>query len=88
MPGPEEKLAQLSKAYKSVFGGDNGKLVLEDLKGRGFYNAPAWTGNAEQTLVNEGTRQLVLHIITMVEFDLADLQKMFKEQSEQSEEEL
>jgi hypothetical protein len=80
---PEEKLEQLSKAYKAVFSGDNGKLVLEDLKGRGFYNIPTWAGNAEQTLINEGARQLVLHIITMVEFDLADLQKMFKGQPEE-----
>lgn len=85
MPGPNEELKLLHKAYKDIFSGESGKLVLEDLKARGFFNSPTWAGTAEQTLVNEGARQLVLHINTMVEFDLEQLEKLFEETKKEEE---
>lgn len=78
----KDELRLLHKAYKDVFGGESGKLVLEDLRARGFFHASTWAGDKEQTLINEGARQLVLHINTMVEYDLEQLEKLFEPEEE------
>lgn len=71
-----EKIKLLSKAYKDIFGGESGKLVLEDIKDRAFMNTSTWAGNADATLINEGTRLLALHIKTMIEFDPEQLEEL------------
>ncbi len=50
----------LIKLYGRVFNCDDGQLVLQDLKNRCFYNAPA------NDQIEEGMRRVVLHINTML----------------------
>jgi hypothetical protein len=58
---------QLKKAYMNVFNTDTGKLVLDDLAYRCFKYTTTVEGSAEQTMVNEGRRQTLLHIESMLE---------------------
>lgn len=50
---------ELSKVYQQVFNTDPGRLVLEDLRNRGFIFVPTETDR------DEGKRSLILHIETM-----------------------
>lgn len=63
-PDEEKKISieQLQKAYQDIFGTKTGKLVLDDLSYRCFkYTSTAALTN-NQTLINEGRRQVLLHI--------------------------
>ena len=60
----EKKISeeQIQKAYQNVFGTDTGELVYNDLCYRCFkYTSTAALTN-NQTLINEGRRQVLLHI--------------------------
>ncbi len=80
-----DKLKLLSKAYKDIFGGESGKLVLEDIKDRGFIKTTTWGGNTDATVLNEGTRLLALHIITMIELDPEQLEELINPSEEEPE---
>ena len=69
MHGLTEKLAKISaedpkeglpRLYSRVFNSPDGELVLEDLRNRFFYYAPALTPH------DEGGRRVVLHIQGMI----------------------
>ena len=54
---------QLQKAYQNVFGSDTGELVLNDLSFRCFrYTTTAGLVQHDQVFINEGKRQVFLHI--------------------------
>lgn len=68
-----KKLAELSqeervRLYQEVFGTIHGKLVLEDLKERGFFYVTTFF--PEETLLREGMRTLLLHIDTYLQIEL------------------
>lgn len=50
----------LERLYMRVFNSEDGKLVLEDLRTRGFIFVPT---HSER---DEGKRELILHIETMI----------------------
>ena len=61
----EKKISeeQIQKAYQNVFGTDTGKLVYNDLCYRCFkYTTTAGLTHRDQILINEGRRQVLLHI--------------------------
>lgn len=58
---------QLKKAYMDVFNSDTGQIVYHDLAYRCFKYTTTAESTKEQTLVNEGRRQALLHIDCMLE---------------------
>lgn len=63
----EERIAAL---YKRVFNTDDGQLVLEDLKQRGFEYVPSFAGDPYHSAFNEGKRAVVIHIQTQLNYEL------------------
>ncbi len=62
---PEQK--QLKKDYMDTFSSEAGMKVLEDLRIRCFKYMTTWAGgDANYSAVNEGRRQALLHIETMM----------------------
>jgi len=59
---------QIHLIYKAVFEeSDNGRLVLQDLKNRGYCYSTTQVGdNPYETACNEGSRRILLHIQTML----------------------
>ena len=61
---------QLRKAYMDAFSTSSGALVLKDLANRCYKHDttfdPDVTGNPELAFVNEGRRQMLLHIENMM----------------------
>lgn len=58
----EEEIQQL---YRDLFNTEKGKIVLEDLKLRGYSYKPSYEEGVS-TEFNEGKRSMVLHIQTMI----------------------
>lgn len=83
MGKPEDEIKQLQQDYQHVFGGDEGKRVLEDLKLRGFYYSTTFAGNAETTLFNEGQRAMVATIVSMIDTPFDELQELMAEQKKE-----
>ncbi len=75
----QEKLAQITtggiseepliRLYNNVFGSEEGKLVLEDLKMRAFYytspDDPNFCKNDRDVFINVGTQKLLMEILRM-----------------------
>lgn len=63
-----EKLKAIKTAYKKCFESDDGKKVLGDLTKRCFAKQSTFTGEALTMAYNEGTRSILLHINSMIDF--------------------
>ena len=61
--------AEVKQLYMRFWNTADGRIVLEDLKRRGYFYDTTFpdNGNSERTLVNEGCRQMILTIETMLE---------------------
>ena len=58
-----KKIEQLIKDYQIIFGTDEGKRVLEDLKKRShFYSTSHVKGDSHESAFYEGQRSLVVFI--------------------------
>lgn len=66
---PEANIRELARRYQSLFSTPEGQLVLEDLKQRGFIYDTTESDTHDKTLVNEGSRQMILYIIKMLDLD-------------------
>ena len=73
-----QKLQHIKDCYVRIFNTEDGKKVLDDLKENAYYNQPTFVNNdIHTTLICEGQRMLLLHILTMADKNL----KLFKEDS-------
>ena len=72
---PEEE-KRLRIAYKQTFGTETGQKVLEDLYSRCFKYQTTFTGEPYGTFVNEGARQILLTIESMMSDE--DIQRLAK----------
>lgn len=75
---PEERLKKkhaLITAYKNLFKGRDGLLVLEDLRKRSYYDYPTFTPGMpdKQSEQNEGMRKLFLHINGRINYNTDNL---------------
>ena len=61
------------KAYKDLFATENGKIVLADLIKEGFIFRNTFNGNKDSMLFNEGKRNIVLYITSIINTDLKQL---------------
>ena len=72
-----DKLKGLREDYKLVFDSPEGKRVLADLEKTGYYNTTTFVANdAMATVFNEGLRAFILHIKTIKDMDLEQLEKI------------
>ena len=60
-----ELLNKIKADYERVFGTDEGKRVLEDLKKSAFINGTSFNVDTHVMAYNEGARTTVLHMIDM-----------------------
>jgi len=65
----EKEIKNLKLAYLHTFESEEGKKVLADLKRRCYYGTTTFTDNPALMAFNEGTRSIVLHILTMMNMD-------------------
>tara|TARA_R110002012_G_scaffold38662_1_gene107383 strand:+ start:300 stop:527 length:228 start_codon:yes stop_codon:yes gene_type:complete len=63
----KNKIKELIKNYKSVFGSDDGKVVMDDLEKRCFYNTSTYNSKEpNETAFFEGQRTVLLFIKGMI----------------------
>ena len=62
-----QKIKELIQQYKTVFGSDEAKLVMDDLEKRCFYNVTTFAkGDTNETAFFEGQRTVLLFIKSMI----------------------
>ncbi len=61
-----QDLRELRAAYGRVFGGPDGRMVLEDLEQRGFWRSSSFSPDPARTAFNEGRRSLVIYLRRML----------------------
>ena len=58
---------EIKQAYMQMFNSDTGRIVYNDLAYRCFKFTTTADQTTEQTLLNEGRRQVMLHLDSMLE---------------------
>jgi len=66
-PDPEIRRKQLLQAYRDTFAGDAGKMVLDDLANQFCFLDPTYRGDAQEALFLEGSRNVVLYVLGMLQ---------------------
>jgi len=67
MENNNNRLKELVKHYKIVFGSDEGKAVMSDLEKRCHYNVTTFSkDNVNETAYYEGQRSILLFIKAMI----------------------
>ena len=62
-----KKIKELIQNYKTVFKSDDGKMVMDDLEKRCFYNTSTFSRNEpNETAFFEGQRTILLFIKSMI----------------------
>jgi len=61
-----QKIKDLIKQYKTIFGSDDGKMVMDDLEKRCFYNVTTFSKGENETAFFEGQRNVLLFIKSMI----------------------
>lgn len=79
-----QKKADLIRAYRNVFSGEEGKLVLHDLMKTFHVLHSTMDANPHELAYREGERSVVLRILRTINTDPSELEKMLNEQEGQS----
>ena len=61
-----QKIKDLIKQYKTIFGSDDGKMVMDDLEKRCFYNVTTFSKGDNETAFFEGQRNVLLFLKSMI----------------------
>jgi len=80
-----DKLKALKQSYNSAFSSEAGRKVLEDLEKWCYIKTTTFPFNTPDALLlafNEGKRAVILHIKTMMEFDIERLKKLMELQNQ------
>lgn len=83
MSDPEEKIAELTRAYAITFGSPAGQIVLKDLELFGHVADPLVDDAAKDRsdrrfFMNEGRREVLLRILKFGHFSISDIYNMRK----------
>ena len=70
------------EAYKAVFGGDDGRVVLIDLMKKCHFGTAVTERDPVLSAFNDGKRCAVLDILKMVGFDEGKLIELYKQREE------
>jgi hypothetical protein len=75
------KRKEIQKLYKQVFGTDEGKKVLAHLMRNGFIAKSTFVaGDPHQSAMNEGSRRVVLSILTFMNKNEDEMQKQIEQE--------
>lgn len=61
-----EEFKNLKRTYMRVFNSPDGQKILKDLESRCLRYLPTYDGDVYQAMINEGKRQTLSHIETML----------------------
>lgn len=79
--------SDLVEDYNKVFNNPQGEIILYDLMKRGYFLIPTSDARGEaHANRNEGMRELILYILTMLDKDSKEIIKIYKEQDKQEKE--
>jgi hypothetical protein len=76
-----DKFIGMSRAYRDTFDGPQGERVLADLYPICCMGESTYKGNDTQMKINEGKRQVFLHIMAMCRADEAELARLAHDQA-------
>jgi hypothetical protein len=82
------KKVKLVKAYKDVFASEKGQIILNDLIRECGLLRNCYRGEANDLLVNEGKRNVLLYILSNINVDLNTLIELIERQSKGESDEL
>lgn len=77
------RVEALKEAYEKIFNSEEGKKVLEDLEKNCFVKTTTFPFNQPSALLlafNEGKRAVILHIRTMLEWDIEKLKRFLEQE--------
>jgi hypothetical protein len=78
-----KKSARRMAAYKAVFTGPEGEMVLQDLMRTHWIGSTTFDeGNPRKMVFREGERNVVLRILTLLQIDLKEYQERIKSYEE------
>ncbi|WP_022729769.1 hypothetical protein [Fodinicurvata sediminis] len=81
------RFLRLRRAYKRVFAGNDGALVLGDLCEQGNLNAQVhMPGDPQETAFRDGQRRMALRILGFLNMSEADAQKLARQATIHEEE--
>lgn len=70
------QLKEKQNRYKRLFGSEDGKQVLEDLRAYCFVRNTTYSDHPHRMALNEGLRMAYLHIDNFINLDLEQIQKL------------
>jgi hypothetical protein len=75
---------QIAKAvdYQNTFRSEHGKRVLNDLVSQHFVMGSTFNGDVQTMAFQEGQRQVVLRILTVLKLDAEKVQNLIRESDE------
>lgn len=76
---PEDNVAKLKgkrEDYKKTFSTEEGKRVLKDLESVCMYRATTFSKDAMTMAFQEGLRTVYLHITTLMDMDIEELERI------------
>jgi hypothetical protein len=66
---------QIKADVEAVFATESGKRVMELLEQIGHYNIPTWSKDSNEFLLNEGKRQVVLTLKTIIKWPVDKIEE-------------
>ncbi len=78
-----QKIESLKKAYASCFGTKSGQEVMKDLEKKLFYHGSTISKEPHMLIFREGQRSALLHIKTMIKFDVKKIKEINEQQNEE-----
>ena len=78
---PENNVVELKQKredYKKTFATEEGKRVLQDLERVCMFRATTFSKDAMTMAFQEGLRTVYLHITTLMEMDIEELERIAK----------
>lgn len=77
---------KVARAYKEIFEGVSGQVVLKDLMRKHRLMGTCFSKDPYEHAFNEGERNVVLRILTILHVDLAKFQTMIDEEQKSTKE--
>jgi len=73
-----DTLLKIKSAYKDAFATEAGQVVLDDLMKYCHMLGPTYRGDLDDTVYNEGMRNVVLYILSILNTDTAALRTRYE----------
>jgi len=77
-----KRMEEKHNLYKRFFDSEDGREVLADLKKDCYFNGSTYAPEALAMAYREGMRNVVLHIVTMIELNTEEMRKQLESNQE------